>query len=214
MNLAVLTHCWNMCADWSFFFSNDDQLHGAPDVLSKALQSNNMRTLVKMRRGRNTVAEDAMIPHFQQHTHRFVVTELVFKNKWFPFQRVPNCLQNVIQMPSSRPFVIQSLKVLSLFHPITSHMSIKLDYLRHSCFYSYWSSILRAFPSCLSVLNWPTFESQDQKWFLPRITIFSTASMYLLLTMSQVLSGIISFTFAAALLTYTKLLSPFYRWGE
>lgn len=110
-------------------------------------------------------------------------------SKSFPFQRVPNCLQNVIQMTSSRPYVIWSLKVLSLFHPITSHMSIKLDY---SCLYSYRSSILTAFPSPLPILNWPTFEGQDQKWFPPRITIFSTASTYLLLTMSQVLSGIIS----------------------
>ena len=145
MNLTVLTHCWNMSADWSFFFSNDDRLHGDPHVLSKALQSN-MRTLVKMRRGKNTVEEGAMISHFQQHTHQFVVTELEFMSKSFPFQRVPNCLQNVIQMTSSRPYVIWSLKVLSLFHPITSHMSIKLDYLCHLCLYSYRSSILTAFP--------------------------------------------------------------------
>lgn len=68
MNLTVLTHCPNMSADWSFLFGNDDQFHGTPQALSKALQQqyedpgeNEKRE--EHRRGK----------HFQQHTDQIVV---------------------------------------------------------------------------------------------------------------------------------------------
>ena len=58
------------------------------------------------------MAEDgAMVSHFQQPNNQFLVTESEFKSKWFPFQRVPIGLQNVIHMLYSKPSVIWSLKI-------------------------------------------------------------------------------------------------------
>lgn len=53
-----------------------------------------------------------MTPHFQQYAHQFAVT-VRFQEQMISISKGLHCLQNVIQMPYSRPYVIWTLKIPS-----------------------------------------------------------------------------------------------------
>lgn len=133
-------------------------------------------------------------------THSSVCSDRVrIQEQMISISKVPHCLQKVKQMPYSRPYVIWSLKVPSqcFTHPFShfNQTGLPLPFMLSLILILYLKSLSHISPSSkLTHISRPRSKVDSS-----RNNSILKASMYLLLTIFQVLSCIISFIFATAL---------------